>query len=76
MEEDAKRQGKFIGFVEPYDYGWRASYRTLKPGAVFSEEGDAQLFAKEAEAVRWLHTQASELGFTAIDIRSKTEPFG
>ena len=70
--EKAKNRGKFIGFVERYeDDGWRASYRTLKPGAVFSQEGGAKVFGKEAEAVKWLHTQASNLGFSSIDIRTK-----
>ncbi|MEZ5826905.1 MAG: hypothetical protein R3D30_07280 [Hyphomicrobiales bacterium] len=71
MEEGTKGRGKFIGFVERYDYGWRASFRTLKPGAVFSEEGDSKVFGKEPDAVKWLHTQASHLGFSSIDIRSK-----
>ena len=71
MDEGTKGPGKFIGFVERYDYGWRASFRTLKPGTVFSEEGDFKVFRKEAEAVKWLHTQASSLGFSSIDIRSK-----
>ena len=72
MQEEAKKTGKFIGFVEPYDFGWRASFRTLKPGDVFSQEGRvSQVFGKEADAVKWLHTQANELGFTSIDIRRK-----
>jgi hypothetical protein len=74
VEEEAKSRGKFIGSVERYDYGWRASFRTLKPGAVFSQEGDSRVFGKEAEAVKWLHTQASSLGFSSIDIRSKSNP--
>jgi hypothetical protein len=74
LDEEAKTQGKFIGFVEPYDYGWRASVRTLKPGEVFSQEGDSQVFAKEADAVKWLHTKASDLGFSSIDIRRKADP--
>lgn len=68
---DAKTQGKFIGYVERLD-GWRASFRTLKPGEVFSQEGETKMFATEPEAVKWLHTQASTLGFTAIDIRRKS----
>jgi hypothetical protein len=52
VEDEAKSRGKFIGFIQPYDYGWRASFRTLM-------------------AVKWLHTQASTLGFTTIDIRRK-----
>jgi hypothetical protein len=72
VEEDAKTKGKFIGFIEPYDYAWRASFRTLKPGEVFSQEGESQVFGKEAEAVKWLHTQAGELGFASIDIRRKS----
>lgn len=71
MEEQAKTRGKFIGLVERYDYGWRASFRTLKPGAVFSQEGDSRVFDKEPDAVKWLHTQASTLGYSSIDIRRK-----
>ena len=71
MEDEAKNRGKFIGLIEPYDYGWRASFRTLTPGAVFSQEGDSKVFNKEAEAVKWLHTQAADLGFSTIDIRRK-----
>jgi hypothetical protein len=68
---DAKTRGKFIGYVERLD-GWRASFRTLKPGEVFSQEGETKMFATEPEAVKWLHTQASNLGFAAIDIRQKS----
>ncbi|HUU67406.1 MAG TPA: hypothetical protein VMW57_09045 [Methyloceanibacter sp.] len=74
MEGEAKNRGKFIGFVERYDYRWRASFRTLMPGAVFSQEGDSKVFGAEAEAVKWLHTQASTLGFSSIDIRRKADP--
>lgn len=74
MEKDAKTQGKFIGFVEHYDYGWRASFRTLKPGEVFSQEGDFKVFGQEADAMKWLHTQAAALGFGTIDIRRKSDP--
>lgn len=74
MENGAKTQGKFIGFVENYDYGWRASFRTLKPGEVFSQEGNSKVFSQEADAVKWLHTQAAALGFGAIDIRRKSDP--
>ena len=74
LEEDAKNPGKFIGFVERYDYGWRASFRTLKPGEVFSQEGESKVFGTEPEAVKWLHTQAGDLGFSSIDIRNKSTP--
>jgi hypothetical protein len=74
VEEEAKNKGKFIGFIEPYDYAWRASFRTVKPGEIFSQEGDSKVFAKEAEALKWLHTQASTLGFSSIDIRRKSNP--
>jgi hypothetical protein len=73
LDETAKGQGKLIGFVEPYDYAWRASFRTLTPGTVFSEEGGSEICATEAEAVKWLHTQASKLGFSSIQIRNRTE---
>jgi hypothetical protein len=72
VEEEAKSRGKFIGFIEPCDYAWRASFRTLKPGEIFSQEGDSKVFDKEAEAVKWLHTQASNLGYSSIDIRRKS----
>ena len=71
MEGEAETQGKFIGLLERFDYGWRASFRTQQPGAVFSQQGDTQVFAKEAEAMKWLHTHANQLGFAAIDIRRK-----
>jgi len=73
VEEDAKTRGKFVGFIEPYDYAWRASFRTVKPGEVFSQEGDSAVFAKEADAVKWLHTQANALGFSSIVIRNKSD---
>ena len=69
----AKRTGKFIGCIAPYDYGWRASFRTVKPGEIFSQEGDSAVFGKEADAVKWLHTQAGRLGFSEIAVRRKTE---
>jgi hypothetical protein len=71
VEDAGKNRGKFIGLLEHHDYGWRASFRTLEPGAVFSQQGDSKVFSKEAEAVKWLHTQASNLGYASIDIRSK-----
>ncbi len=71
MDRGDENQGKFIGLVERYDYGWRASFRTLKPGEVFSQQGETEIFNKEPEAVKWLHRQASRLGYTAIEIRSK-----
>ena len=37
MTEQAGNRGKFIGLVEHNDYGWRASFRTQQPGAVFSQ---------------------------------------
>jgi hypothetical protein len=69
--EEGNNRGKFIGLLELNDYGWRASFRTQQPGAVFSQQGDVQTFAKEAEAMKWLHMQASQLGFASIDIRRK-----
>ncbi len=76
MDEEAKNRGRFIGLVERHDYGWRASFRTQMPGAVFSQQGDSKVFGKKAEAVKWLHTQASNLGFSSIDIRTKHNPSG
>jgi hypothetical protein len=71
MIEAGKNKGKFIGLIERYDYGWRASFRMQEPGAVFSQQGGSEVFGKEAEAMKWLHTQASKLGFSSIDIRRK-----
>ena len=71
MVEEGENRGKFIGLLERNDYGWRASFRTQQPGAVFSQQGDTQTFAEEAEAMKWLHTQANQLGFASIDIRRK-----
>lgn len=71
MVEEGESRGKFIGLLERNDYGWRASFRTQQPGAVFSQQGEAQTFAKEAEAMKWLHAQASNLGFASINIRRK-----
>ena len=71
MAEEGTTQGKFIGLIERHDYGWRASFRTQQPGAVFSQSGSTQVFAKEADAMKWLHTQAGTLGYASIDIRRK-----
>jgi hypothetical protein len=78
LEEEAKsqRSARFIGFIEPYDYGWRASFRTLRPNEVFTREGDSEVFATELEAVKWLHEQANSRGFSSIKIRTKTDPLG
>lgn len=73
MDEADKRPGKFIGTIERYDYGWRASIRTLAPGAVFSQQGESRVFAKEAEALKWLHEEAANAGFVTIDIRKKDD---
>jgi hypothetical protein len=69
--EEGNNRGKFIGLLERHDYGWRASFRTQIPGEVFSQQGGFQIFGKEAEAMKWLHTQASNLGYVSIDIRRK-----
>jgi hypothetical protein len=34
-------------------------------------EGDSKVFGKEADAMKWLHTQAGNLGYASIDIRRK-----
>jgi hypothetical protein len=69
--EEGKNRGQFIGVLERHDYGWRASFRTQIPGEVFSQAGDSQVFAKESDAMKWLHTQAGTLGYASIDIRRK-----
>jgi hypothetical protein len=71
---NGKAQGKFIGYIERYDYAWRASFRTLAPGEVFSQEGERKVFATEVEAVKWLHNEASERGFESITMRKEPDP--
>ena len=76
MKSEAKGQGKFIGFIESNDDGLRASFRTLLPGAIFSEEGhSSEVFDKDkyVQAVKWLHIQARSMGFSSIVIRKKNE---
>jgi hypothetical protein len=69
---DAAKPGegpRFVGIIERLSDGWRASFRLRVPGEVFTQQGDTEIFATELQAMKWLHTQASTRGCTAIEIR-------
>ena len=69
---DAPKPGdgpRFVGIIERLPDGWRASFRLRVPGEVFTQQGDTEIFATELQATKWLHTQASALGCSAIEIR-------
>jgi hypothetical protein len=60
---------RFIGTIERFMEGWRASFRLRRPTDVFTEQGDAEVFPDEIQATKWLHTQANARGFSAIELR-------
>ena len=60
---------RFVGVIERSGSEWRASFRLRVPGEVFTQQGDAEIFATEVQATKWLHTQARERGCSAIEIR-------
>ena len=60
---------RFVGIIKCLSDGWRASFRLQMPGEVFTQEGDTEIFATELQATKWLHTQASARGCSAIEIR-------
>jgi hypothetical protein len=59
---------RFIGTIERFAEGWRASFRLRVPGEVFAQPGNTEVFATELQATKWLHTQAAARGFSSIDI--------
>jgi hypothetical protein len=65
-QEDGTR---FIGTIERFEEGWRASYRLRMPSEVFAQPGQTEVFATELQATKWLHTQASSHGFSSIEIQ-------
>ena len=70
--DDASKAGegpRFVGMIERLSDGCRASFRLRVPGEVFTQQGDTEIFATELQATKWLHTQASERGCSAIEIR-------
>ena len=60
---------RFVGIIEHLSDGWRASFRLRVSGEVFTQQGDTEIFATELQATKWLHTQATERGCSAIEIR-------
>jgi hypothetical protein len=60
---------RFIGTIERFMEGWRASFRLRRPTEVFTEQGDAEFFSSEIQATKWLHTQATARGFSSIELR-------
>ena len=65
-QEDGSR---FIGTIERFEEGWRASFRLRVPSDVFAQSGQTEVFATELQATKWLHTQATSRGFSFIEIQ-------
>ena len=59
---------RFIGTVKCFEEGWRASFRLRVPNEVFAQKGKTEIFATEIQATKWLHKQATERGFSSIEI--------
>jgi hypothetical protein len=56
MESLLEGDTRFIGTIEHPEVGWRASFRLRVPNEVFA-------------ALKWLHTQAAERGFSSIELQ-------
>jgi hypothetical protein len=70
MEGLGQEEGRrFIGTIERFEDGWRASFRLRVPNEVFAQQGKAEVFSTELQASRWLHKQAIERGFSSIEIQ-------
>ena len=65
-------RARFIATIECLDAGWRASFRLRLPHEVFAQPGNTEVFATELQAVKWLHTEAAALGFSAIEIQRRS----
>ena len=63
---------RFIGTIERFLEGWRASYRLRRLTDVFTEQGDTEFFSTELQATKWLHTQATARGFSSIEFRRQS----
>ena len=63
---------RFIGTVESFEEGWRASFRLRAPNEVFAQKGETEIFATEIQATKWLHKQATERGFSSIEIERQS----
>jgi hypothetical protein len=71
-QRSQKETARFIGTIEPLGHGWRASFRLRLSNEVFAEQGRMDVFATELEALKWLHTEAAERGFSSIEIQRRT----
>ena len=71
-QEDGAR---FIGTIERFEEGWRASFRLRVPSEVFAQLGQTEVFATELQATKWLHTQATSRGFSSIEIQRVANTF-
>jgi hypothetical protein len=60
---------RFIGTLERFEEGWRASFRLRVPSEVFAQPGQTEVFATELQATKWLHTQATSRGFSSIELQ-------
>lgn len=71
MNDPPKAAGgaRFVGSIERLSDEWRASFRLRVPGEVFTQQGDAELFATELQATKWLHIQAIARGCSTIEIK-------
>ena len=65
-QEDGTR---FIGTIERFEEGWRASSRLRVTSEVFAQPGPTEVLATELQATKWLHTQAASRGFSSIEIQ-------
>jgi hypothetical protein len=52
--------------------GWRASFRLRVPNEVFAQQGGINIFASEVDALKWLHTEAAERGFSSNEIQRQS----
>jgi hypothetical protein len=68
----SEKGARFIGTVERLSEGWRASFRLRVPTEVFTQQSDAEFFATELQATKWLHTQATARGFSSIELRRQS----
>ena len=48
-QEDGAR---FIGTIERFEEGWRASFRLRVPSEVFAQPGQTEVFATELQATK------------------------
>jgi hypothetical protein len=69
MESLLEGDTRFIGTIEHPEVGWRASFRLRVPNEVFAQQGGINVFTSELYALKWLHTQAAEPGFSSIELQ-------